>query len=98
MHRQGQGTPTLQVCVKVSVATTLHRSRGGQFAHVASLPGNPYDGHTLVKVIRGIEMLVGKYHHRSRLSRPQRAAEYKFKVFTAGQKRRSQGANCVATI
>jgi IS5 family transposase len=34
--------------VKVSVATTLHRSKGGQFvAHVKALPGNPYDGHTL---------------------------------------------------
>ncbi len=31
--------------VKVSVATTLNRSKGGQFvAHVAALPGNPYDG------------------------------------------------------
>ena len=34
--------------VKVSVVTTLHRSRGDQFvAHLAALPGNPYDGHTL---------------------------------------------------
>jgi len=33
--------------VKVSVATTLARSKGGQFfAHVKALPGNPYDGHT----------------------------------------------------
>jgi transposase, IS5 family len=38
--------------VKVSVATSLHRSRGGQFvAHVRALPGNPYDGHTLSEVI-----------------------------------------------
>ena len=34
--------------VKVSLATTLNRSKGGQFiAHVKTLPGNPYDGHTL---------------------------------------------------
>jgi IS5 family transposase len=34
--------------IKVSVATTAHRSKGGQFVtHVAALPGNPYDGHTL---------------------------------------------------
>ena len=33
--------------VKVSIATTLHRSAGGQFiAHAKALPGNPYDGHT----------------------------------------------------
>jgi len=31
--------------VKVSVATTLKRSKGGQFAlHAKALPGNPYDG------------------------------------------------------
>src|SRR5467141_3007842 len=33
--------------VKVSVATTVKHSAGGQFVtHVAALPGNPYDGHT----------------------------------------------------
>src|SRR6202022_2234890 len=32
--------------VKVSVATPLKHSKGGQFvAHVQALPGNPYDGH-----------------------------------------------------
>jgi len=44
--------------VKVSVVTTLHRSRGGQFvAHVAALPGNPYDGHTLATVIPAMQAL-----------------------------------------
>jgi hypothetical protein len=38
--------------VEVSVATTLKRCKGGQFVtHVQALPGNPYDGHTLVSVI-----------------------------------------------
>ena len=42
--------------VKVSVATTLRPGKGGQFvAHVAALPGNPYDGHTLAKVVPAIE-------------------------------------------
>ena len=37
--------------VKVSVATTAHRSKGGQFVtHIAALPGNPDDGHTLATV------------------------------------------------
>ena len=46
--------------VKVSVATTLQRSRGGQFvAHVKALPGNPYDGHTLATVIPAIETAIG---------------------------------------
>ena len=46
--------------VKVRVVTLLHRSRGGQFiAHVAALPGNPYDGHTLATVIPAMQALVG---------------------------------------
>ena len=46
--------------VKVSVATTTHRSKGGQFVtHIAALPGNPYDGHTLATVILAMEALAG---------------------------------------
>jgi transposase, IS5 family len=42
--------------VKVSIATTLHHSKGGQFiAHAKALPGNPYDGHTVAAVIPEIE-------------------------------------------
>jgi hypothetical protein len=38
--------------VKVSVATTVKHSAGGQFVtHAAALPGNPYDGHTLGTII-----------------------------------------------
>jgi transposase, IS5 family len=41
--------------VKVSLTTPLRRCRGGQFvAHVAALPGNPYDGHTLATVLPAI--------------------------------------------
>jgi IS5 family transposase len=37
----------------VSVATTIKQFAGGQFvAHVASLPGNPYDCHTPATVIK----------------------------------------------
>jgi IS5 family transposase len=79
--------------VKVSVATTLFRSRGGQFvAHVSALPGNPYDGHTLAKVIPAIETLVGNVLDRIFADAGYRGhnapPDYKFKVFTAGQKRR----------
>src|SRR5471032_2324411 len=46
--------------VKVSVVTPVKHSAGGQFvAHVAALPGNPYDGHTLATVIPAIEALIG---------------------------------------
>src|SRR5277367_1525536 len=46
--------------VKVSIATTLNQSAGGQFvAHVKALPGNPYDGHTLEEIIPDIERQLG---------------------------------------
>ena len=79
--------------VKVSVATTLHRSRGGQFAtHVAALPGNPYDGHTLATVIPAMQALVGNTLDRAIADAGYRGhnapPDCKFRVFTAGQKRR----------
>src|SRR5262249_35212583 len=46
--------------VKVSVATTVKHSAGGQFVtHAAALPGNPYDGHTLATVIPQMQALIG---------------------------------------
>ena len=79
--------------VKVSVVTPLHRSRGGQFiAHVAALPGNPYDGHTLATVIPAMQALVGSTLERAIADAGYRGhnapPDYKFRVFTAGQKRR----------
>ncbi|MGH7225050.1 MAG: IS5 family transposase [Gemmataceae bacterium] len=79
--------------VKVSVATTVNRSRGGQFvAHVTALPGNPYDGHTLGKVIPAMERMIGNTIERAITDAGYRGhnapPDYKFKVYTAGQKRR----------
>jgi IS5 family transposase len=79
--------------VKVSVATPVKHSAGGQFVtHVAALPGNPYDGHTLAKVIPAIEALVGNVLDRIVADAGYRGhnapPDYKFKVYTAGQKRR----------
>jgi IS5 family transposase len=77
MHRQGQGAPRpYEFGLKVSIATTLHRSAGGQFiAHAKALPGNPYDDHTLATVIPEIETRIGASLARivadQRLSRPQ---------------------------
>jgi transposase, IS5 family len=46
--------------VKVSIAATLRRSKGGQFAlHAMALSGNPYDGHTLETVIPDMEQTIG---------------------------------------
>lgn len=79
--------------VKVSVATTLAHAKGGQFvAHVKSLPGNPYDGHTLKAVIPDIEAVVGNTIERILADKGYRGhnapPDYKFRVFISGQKRR----------
>src|SRR5436305_5581970 len=79
--------------VKVSVATTLAHAKGGQFVtHVKALPGNPYDGHTLATVIPHMEALVGNTIERILADKGYRGhnapPDYKFRVFTSGQKRR----------
>jgi len=79
--------------VKVSVATPLKHSKGGQFVtHVAALPGNPYDGHTLAKVIPEAEVLIGNVIERLIADAGYRGhnapPDYKFRIFTSGQKRR----------
>lgn len=89
---KGKAHKPYEFGVKVSVATTLQRSRGGQFvAHVKALPGNPYDGHTLATVIPAIEETIGVD-----LSRILTDAGYRghnapkdktFKIHVAGQKR-----------
>ena len=78
--------------VKVSLATTLHHSAGGQFvAHVKAMPGNPYDGHTLATVIPDIENKIGASIKRLVADRGYRGhnapPEHKFKVFVTKQKR-----------
>jgi transposase, IS5 family len=41
-------------------AWVVKHSAGGQFVtHVAALPGNPYDGHTLATVIPKMQALIG---------------------------------------
>lgn len=79
--------------VKVSLATTLKRSKGGQFAlHAKALPGNPYDGHTLATVIPDIEQTIGNEIERMLADAGYRghnaAQSHRFRVFTSGQKRR----------
>ena len=83
--------------VKVSVATTLNRCRGGQFAiHAKALPGRPYDGHTLEAVIPEIEDLTGATLKRILADAGYKGHNapgvYKMRVFTAGQKRRVRPA------
>src|SRR5271165_6669218 len=79
--------------VKVSIATTLNRSKGGQFiAHAKALPGNPYDGHTLATVISEIEAQIGANLTRIVADRGYRGhnapPDHRFKVYISGQRRR----------
>jgi IS5 family transposase len=90
---KGKAHKPYEFGVKVSVATTVKHSAGGQFvAHVAALPGNPYDGHTLAKVIPAIEGLIGNVLERIIADAGYRGhnapPEHSFHVYTAGQKRR----------
>jgi len=78
--------------VKVSVATTLQRSPGGQFVlHAKALPGNPYDGHTLGSIIPAIEQTTGATLSRILADAGYRGhnapATHKMRVYTQGQKR-----------
>src|SRR5258708_6401543 len=91
----GKGKPhrPYEFGVKVSVATTLKRGKGGQFvAHAQALPGNPYDGHTLAAAIPAIEQLVGNTIERLHADAGYRGhnapPDYKFKIYTSKQKRR----------
>ena len=92
--------------VKVSRRHHPRRTaKGGQFVtHVKSLPGNPYDGHTLATVIPDMEALVGNTIERILADKGYRGhnapPDYKFRVFTLrpearGNARRSN-ANCAA--
>ena len=78
--------------VKVSLATTLHRSKGGQFAiHAMALPGNPYDGHTLKDVIPGMQALIGNEIKKILADAGYKGhnapGTHRFRVYTQGQKR-----------
>jgi IS5 family transposase len=94
---KGKAHQPYEFGVKVSVATAVKHSAGGQFVtHVAALPGNPYDGHTLASVIPQMQALVGNILDRCITDAGYRGhnalPDHKFKVYTAGQKRRAINA------
>lgn len=90
---KGKAHKPYEFGVKVSIATTLHRSKGGLFAlHAKALPGNPYDGHTLATVIPEMEAMIGNDIDRLLADAGYRGHNapltHTFKVYTTGQKRR----------
>ncbi len=90
---KGKAHAPYEFGVKVSLATTLNRSKGGQFAlHAKALPGNPYDGHTLAKIIPDMEAMIGVELERILVDAGYRGhnapLRHRFRIYTAGQKRR----------
>jgi len=63
---RGKASAPYEFGVKASVVTTNARAPGGQFVlHARTLPGNPYDGHTLGAVIEATERLTGREIERA---------------------------------
>jgi transposase, IS5 family len=90
---KGKAHAPYEFGVKVSLATTLKRSKGGQFAlHAKALPGNPYDGHTLATVIPDMEATIGAEIERVLADAGYKGhnapSTHRFRVYTSGQKRR----------
>src|SRR6266403_1131254 len=87
---KGKASAPYEFGVKASIATTNARAPGGQFVlHAKTLPGNPYDGHTLGVVIEDTERLTGCEIERAYVDkgyRGHRAANPR-RVFISGQKR-----------
>jgi IS5 family transposase len=90
---KGKAHKPYEFGVKVSIAATLQRSKGGLFAlHAKALPGNPYDGHTLAAVIPEMEAMIGNNIDRLLADAGYRGhnapLSHRFKIYTTGQKRR----------
>jgi len=88
--RQGQGAPRDEFGVKVSGAVTNAAAPGGQFVvGMRTLPGNPFDGHTLVAQIEQTERLTGTKVARAYVDRGYRGHDEPDgnRVFLARQKR-----------
>jgi len=86
---KGKARTRFEFGVKVSLATTNRRAPGGQFVLGArSLPGNPFDGHTLADQIAQTERITGVPVERAYVDRGYRGHDAdKSRVFLSGQKR-----------
>jgi IS5 family transposase len=86
---KGKAQARYEFGVKISIATTNAVAPGGQFVLGArSLPGNPYDGHTLAAQIAQTERITGVEIERAYVDRGYRGHDAdKARVFISGQKR-----------
>ena len=91
---KGKAHKPYEFGVKVSFVTTNRRAKGGQFVlHAASLPGNPYDGHTLDTVLEETQALTGREIERAYVDQGYRGhnAPKPLRVYISGQKRGVHG-------
>jgi IS5 family transposase len=89
---KGKAHKPYEFGVKVSVATPINRCKGGQLvAHIKALPGLPYDGHTLARVLPELESQIGVSLQRivadAGYIGHNAVERHKLKVYTSGQKR-----------
>ena len=86
---KGKARTRFEFGVKVSLATTNRAAPGGQFVLGArTLPGNPFDGHTLADQIAQTERITGVRIERAYVDRGYRGhGADKHRVFLSGQKR-----------
>ena len=92
---KGKAHKPYEFGVKVSITTTNRRCKGGQFVlHTKALPGSPYDGHTLAKVLEETQALTGREIERAYADKGYRGhgASRPLRVFISGQKRGVFGA------
>src|ERR1700681_1801602 len=92
---KGKASAPYEFGVKASIVTTNARAPGGQFVlHAKTLPGNPYDGHTLKTVLEETEALTGREIERAYVDKGYRGldAQNPRRVFISGQKRGVFGA------
>lgn len=91
---KGKARAPYEFGVKVSLATTNRRCKGGQFIlHAKALPGNPYDGHTLKEVIEDTEALTGREIERAYVDKGYvgHDAPKPNRIYRSGQKRGVHG-------
>ena len=86
---KGKAQARFEFGVKVSLATTNRAAPGGQFVLGArTLPGNPFDGHTLAAQIAQTGRITGIPVGRAYVDRGYRGHDAdKARVFLPGQKR-----------
>jgi IS5 family transposase len=87
--RKGKARTRFEFGVKVSLATTNRTAPGGQFVLGArTLPGNPFDGHTLADQIAQAERITGVPVERAYVDRGYRGHDADNAcVFVSGQRR-----------